>query len=243
LIIPYLVKAGGGRILDLVKIRLSIVNAYLIRGDGGNVLVDTGVQETASSLVGQLGELGIGPGDLTLIVLTHAHTDHFGGMGAVKKVYPAPVAVQREDAPWLEKGINGPMKGQTAIGRFAAGRPRPVESDLGVMPEIIWDDELDLRPYGVAGRLLHTPGHTAGSAAVVLDSGDILIGDMLMGRIPRHVPKTPFIADDMNVLVKSLTRLLALKPTAIWPGHGGPFTPERVAAWISRYEKRMSKKS
>ena len=135
------------------------------------------------------------------------------------------------------------MTGQTAIGRFAAGRPQPETGDLGVTPDTVWDDALDLKPYGVDGRLLHTPGHTCGSAAVALSSGDILIGDMLMGMLPRHVPKTPFIADDMGVLVRSLKDLLALDPTMLWPGHGGPFTPERVAAWVSRYEKRMRKRN
>lgn len=227
--------------MDFVKIRLSMVNAYLIRGDGGSVLIDTGAPETAPTLSGKLGELGIGPGDLTLIVLTHAHTDHFGGVGAVKKVYPAPVAVQRDDAPWLEKGVNGPTTGQTAIGRFAAGRPRPEQSDLGVKPDILWDDTLDLKPYGIAGRLLHTPGHTAGSASVTLDSGDILIGDMLMGRIPPKAPKTPFVAVDMDQLVQSLKEIIALHPKTIWPGHGGPFTPERVGKWISRYERKKGR--
>ena len=225
--------------MNLVKIRLSMVNAYLIRDSGGAVLVDTGMPETAPKLLEQLGER---IGDLKLIVLTHAHTDHFGGLGAVKKVCPAPVAVHRKDAPWVEKGINGPMKGQTPIGRFAAGRPQPEASDLGVTPDILWDDTLDLLPYGVQGRLLHTPGHTAGSAAAVLTSGDILIGDMLMGMLPRHVPKTPFIAEDMDALVQSLKRLLALEPKALWPGHGGPFTPGAVAAWVNRYEKRMRKR-
>lgn len=228
--------------MDLIKIRLGMVNAYLIRGDGGNVLVDTGVPETAPKLLGRLGELGISPGDLKLTALTHAHTDHFGGTGVVKKVYPAPVAVQREDAPWLEKGVNGPIEGQNALGRFVAGRPRPEKSDLGVTADIIWEDTLDLKPYGIEGRLIHTPGHTAGSAAAALDSGDILIGDMLMGWFPRHVPKTPFVAEDMDRLVQSIQEILALEPKAIWPGHGGPFTAEGVAAWVNRYEKRMQKK-
>lgn len=228
--------------MDLTKIRLSMVNAYLIRGEEGGVLVDTGVPDTVPNLLARLATLGVGPGALKLIVVTHAHTDHFGGLKAVRKVYPAPVAIQRNDAQWLQKGINGPMTGQTAIGRFVAGRPRPVESGLGVTPDIIWDDTLDLTPYGVDGRLVHIPGHTSGSAAVVLGSGDILIGDTLMGSLPRHAPKTPFVAEDMAALVQSLKDLLAMEPKLLWPGHGGPFTPERVAAWVNRYEKRMQKK-
>ena len=205
-------------------------------------MVDTGVPETAPKLLKRLGELGVGTGDLKLIVVTHAHIDHFGGVRALKEAYAAPVAVQRQDAPWLEKGVSGPMKGQNALGRFAAGRPRPEQSDLGTAPDIVWADELDLKPYGVAGRLLHAPGHTTGSGAVVLDSGDILIGDTLMGSLPRHAPKTPFVAEDMAALVQSLKDLLAMEPELLWPGHGGPFTPERVAAWVNRYEKRMQKK-
>jgi len=229
--------------MELIKIRLSMVNAYLIRGDGGSVLIDTGVPETAPALLEKLGELGVGPGDLRLIALTHAHTDHFGGLGAVKEVYPAPVAVQRGDAPWLEKGVNGPIQGQTAIGRFAASRPRPETSDLGIKPDVVWDDELDLTPYGVAGRLLHTPGHTDGSASAALESGDSMIGDMLMGRIPPKAPKTPFVAVDMDQLVRSLKEIVDLRPKAIWPGHGGPFTPDAVEKWISRYEKKHRKKA
>jgi len=41
------------------------------------------------------------------------------------------------------------------------------------------DDEFDLGEYGIAGKIIHTPGHSPSSVSIVLESGETLVGDML----------------------------------------------------------------
>ncbi len=51
----------------------------------------------------------------------------------------------------------------------------------GVRADLALDAPLDLRPYGVAGRVEPLPGHTPGSVVVLLDSGDAVVGDLVRG--------------------------------------------------------------
>ena len=64
---------------------------------------------------------------------------------------------------------------------------------------VVPDDGLSLEPCGVRGQVLHTPGHTPGSVSIVLDSGDAIVGDLAMNRIPLLLyPGLPIFAEDMT---------------------------------------------
>jgi glyoxylase-like metal-dependent hydrolase (beta-lactamase superfamily II) len=83
------------------------------------------------------------------------------------------------------------------------------------------DEECSLTGFGVAGRVLHTPGHTAGSLSLLLDSGDAFVGD-LVAKIP-VVGRTyvPFFSDGGRATVHaSWRRLLAAGADRIYPAHG-----------------------
>jgi hydroxyacylglutathione hydrolase len=54
----------------------------------------------------------------------------------------------------------------------------------GVEPDILTDEGMDLLAFGVNGRIVHTPGHTAGSISLVLDSGEAFVGDIAIHRPP-----------------------------------------------------------
>ena len=99
----------------------------------------------------------------------------------------------------------------------------------GLQPDIPIQDEMSLEPYGVEGRILHTPGHTAGSVSLALATRDVLIGDLLIATLSgSHRPRYPLVADDLGQVRTSVRRLLALSPRRLWSAHGGPFTPEDI---------------
>jgi len=76
-------------------------NVFLLRGEGGNVLVDAGNPGQAERILGQMARLGVAPGDVRLILITHGHVDHFGSAAALRREIGAPVAIHALDAPAL----------------------------------------------------------------------------------------------------------------------------------------------
>src|ERR1700743_2099405 len=65
-----------------------ITAGYLIRGDRP-CLVETGTAPSAPVVRDALASLGIGPGDLATVVVTHIHLDHAGGAGDIAAMFPA----------------------------------------------------------------------------------------------------------------------------------------------------------
>jgi len=51
----------------------NFTNVFLIRGDGGSILVDTGNPGKADHILNRLAERGVAPSDICLILLTHGH--------------------------------------------------------------------------------------------------------------------------------------------------------------------------
>ena len=86
-------------------------------------------------------------------------------------------------------------------------------------PDIVISNEgLDLGPYGLAGRVMHMPGHSPGSVTVLLDSGEAFVGDSAMNGLPFcRKPSLPIFADDVLLLKESWRRLLALGVTTVYP--------------------------
>ncbi len=73
---------------------------------------------------------------------------------------------------------------------------------------------LVLRKYGVAGSVIHTPGHTAGSVSVVLESGHAFVGDMFRG-IPPQLSLGMFYEDE-TTLEASIRTLASHGPMTIY---------------------------
>src|SRR5438067_4700268 len=78
-----------------------ITAGYLIRGDRP-CLVETGTAPSAPVVASALASLGVGPGDLATVVVTHIHLDHAGGVGDIAERYPhAEIVVHERGARHL----------------------------------------------------------------------------------------------------------------------------------------------
>jgi glyoxylase-like metal-dependent hydrolase (beta-lactamase superfamily II) len=92
--------------------------------------------------------------------------------------------------------------------------------------------------FGVAGRILATPGHTAGSISVLLDEGDLLAGDLLMGGflggyVQERTPGLTYFIDDLEQNLASIRTVLELPITTVFVGHGGPLDPVQIRRWFA----------
>ncbi len=207
----------------------NFTNVFLIRGHAGCALVDTGNPGKADHILERLAECGVAPGDIRLILITHGHVDHFGSAAELRERTGAPVAIHALDAEAVRQGKHLPesLKPTHWIVALAMRIPGITGPDCAPAfePDIVFEEKWRLDEYGIAGQVLPTPGHTPGSVSVLLDSGEAIMGDVVMGDFLRLLrrPGPPIVAWDLEQNRESACRLLALSPRIVYVGHGGPF--------------------
>lgn len=215
-----------------------LTNAFLLRGDRGSVLVDTGNPGSAERILRRLAKQGVSPADVRLILITHGHVDHFGSAARLRELTGAPVAIHALDADAARRGAHLPESLHPTSWLLAFLMHLPIVSEFVVSsrapafePDVAFEEGFRLEPYGVAGRVFSTPGHAPGSVSVLTDGGEAIVGDMVMGKLMGliHAPGPPVIAWDLERNWESVRRLLDLSPRVVYVGHGGPFKGDDVA--------------
>jgi glyoxylase-like metal-dependent hydrolase (beta-lactamase superfamily II) len=212
-------------------LRLTLPNVYLLTGERA-ILIDAGAPKDVPRILAFLQTHGIEPSELSLILLTHGHWDHAGGAAQLKAVTMAPIALHRADADLVRKGHNGSLKPTCLMGRLLL--PFVNRGFPAFEPDVLIDEEMDLSAFGVAGRVLFTPGHTPGSISVLTNEGEAIVGDLLMGGwfggwlFPSR-PGLHYFAEDVGQLHASIGKVVAVS-RVIHPGHGGPLDPSDVAS-------------
>ncbi len=227
----------------LTKLNLRIANVYIIKGEKKTVVVDTGQAGQAQKIITRLAQLGVAPKDVSLILLTHAHIDHAGSAAELQKLTGAPLAVHAADSEMLQRGTNGAMKpiGFEARLYNFVNMPFPKsKADLFI------DENTDLSAYGIRGKILHTPGHTAGSVSLLLEDGSAIAGDLLRGgalggAVLWHIPRYPYYLYDVadkRIIRASVRKLLDAGAQKFYVGHGGLMSRTSVEVWLMRVESQ-----
>lgn len=220
------------------------VNAYLLIGRRP-VIVDAGTPGSAGRILEQAAAHGVDPADIELIVITHGHLDHFGSAAELARRTGAKVAGHEADLGQYRSGrVREPYLPTGPMGRLMDRNPKLHAQVDPFEPEVLLRGELSLDEFGVAGRILPTPGHTAGSVSVLTDDGDLVAGDLIansfMGLIPGRPANPPF-HDDPLANLASLRRMLTLNPVRLHVGHGIPLEPARVRRWAAREHHRLTR--
>lgn len=133
------------------------LGAVLITSDGGHVLIDGAVPEAAPMIAANIRAAGFEVEDVRLILNSHVHFDHAGGIGGLAKMSGATVAASASSAKVLESGRSGPDDPQ-----FATLPPIATARDVRVVNdgEVLRVGSLALTAYATPG---HTPGGTSWS--------------------------------------------------------------------------------
>jgi hydroxyacylglutathione hydrolase len=217
-------------------VRCGITNTYVLR-DRGTVLIDPAGPPRRPAVPAAVMALLGTPPRLDLIVVTHTHFDHVGAAKPLRAATGAPLAVHRADVESLREGRVVWPKGVTPMGKVlrALGgvlivpfvRVQPVDPDI-----VIGDEGLDLAPYGVDGRIVHTPGHSPGSLSVVLPTGEAFVGDLAMSAaaMARLRPTFGIFAHEPELVPASWRRLVAMGVRTVYPAHGRPFPASALPA-------------
>ena len=232
--------------------RENVTSAYLLAADQP-ALVETGSANVAPAVQEGLSRLGVGPGDLAHVVVTHIHLDHAGGAGHIARMYPnATIWVHERGAAHLADPARlldsaARIYGQDRL-RELFGLLEPTPADR--LRAIGDGDVIELG--GRSLRTVYTPGH-AGHHVALLDSGTggIFVGDALGVFLPdvRVLrPATPPPEFDLDLAVASIERIAGLEPGRLLFSHFGPAAEvehlchlaiRRLRRWTAIVEEAM----
>jgi glyoxylase-like metal-dependent hydrolase (beta-lactamase superfamily II) len=137
-----------------------------------------------TTLLWELRRAGLGPGDLTGVLLTHRHSDHAGNAAFLQRRYGVKIYAHRDDAAVLEGSApRPPMR----PGREATALARLFAHVENVLPAArLRVDHALVGGETVGGLEVHAvPGHTDGSVFYRHDAtASLLSGDMLLAALP-----------------------------------------------------------
>ena len=190
------------------------LSAILIVGDAGHVLLDGGLEQSAAVIDANIRKLGFKTEDIRLIVNSHGHYDHAGGIAALQRASGATVAASPSGADALQRGENTTDDPQYGFGKAENGFP-PVKN-----VKVIKDGEV-LRVGNIALTAVFTPGHTPGSTTwtwrscqpAQADQGSNCLNMVYADSISAvSAPGFKFTAkpDTVNLFRRSITRLSEL---------------------------------
>jgi metallo-beta-lactamase class B len=129
------------------------ISAILIAGDEGHVLIDGGPQNAAGSVAANIEALGFKLSDVKLLLHSHEHHDHVGGLAELQRLTGAKLLASPPAAPVLASGTASMDDPQAAsLDRFPAVQVSGLVNNLE--PQRI--GSLSLMPVS-------TPGHTPGA--------------------------------------------------------------------------------
>jgi len=208
----------GELTLRVHSISMGMAQAYLIETGDGLLLVDAGFKGFEQKVLELMHSLG--RKDLRMIFISHAHLDHYGSAAALRRLTGATVAIHGLDAGTMSLGETplGSVRGRGLLMkpllpfllRFVRLEPTP--------PDRLLEDGESLAGFGLEVRIIHLPGHTPGSACLLVEDRLSFVGDLLSTNGHPHVQR--YYAHDWSSISSSLARLQALQPDWIYPGHG-----------------------
>jgi len=214
----------------ITTIRMMTSNAYVVANGRKAILIDCGMKKKEKKILAALAQMQLVPQDIQLIILTHTHYDHAGSLKALQQITGAKVLVHKAEAACLEEGHCAFPKGTMWFPKIMSAIGNALNKWVGryasVAPDIAISKRFDLKPFGIDGYVLPTPGHTAGSLSVVIEKNHAVVGDTLFN-IFKHSVYPPY-ANDQKALLRSWKELLGIGCQIFYPGHGKPFTRERL---------------
>ena len=201
------------------------ITSYLITTPKGHILIDGGFVETVPIIVANIRKLGFRVEDVRILLSSHAHYDHAGGLAELKRITGATFYASEGDLPQHARGgLDDPQFGD----RFPYP---PVEAD-----RIVRDGQNIV--LGGATLTAHlTPGHTRGCTTWTTRSGGldfVFVGSPSVPSTYKLIGNTRY-PDAVADYRKQFAILKSLKPDIFLASHGNFFDlQEKIAALATK---------
>lgn len=204
------------RLDGINMITCGVENLYVLRGENGDILIDTGTEEDRDAI-----EIWLREYNIKRIVLTHGHNDHIGNAAYLAKLFGAEIAMSKFDAALARHnrlhrvyytGLRGKVIWEASRELFDSFS-EPFDTD------IFLEDGMDIgKDLGIDCKAVRLDGHTKGSFGI-MHGRDLYAGDALMNFL---FPSYSLICESPKAAKETLYKIAALSPERIFFGHGKP---------------------
>ncbi|BAB59310.1 hypothetical protein [Thermoplasma volcanium GSS1] len=186
-----------------------VANCYSLKIGDVTVLVDSGTRSGGKKIIDYYERSG---GKPDVVVITHHHADHIGGLSEIVERFHPKVYVPDLELK-IVSGEEKPPAPKSFIGRIIARSLKfnPVKA-------IVPASKLDVPGIEV----MATPGHTIGSTSYILDDFKLIFsGDAAVESGGKLVINKTFTYE-INGAERSLETIASMKGHTVLPGHGNP---------------------
>lgn len=216
---------------SLHRVGSDMVNSYLVEDAGGVTVIDAGLPGNYRDLRVELAAMGRSIEEVRGVILTHADTDHIGYAERLRREHGIAIRVHELDAARARgeeksNGKAGPMKIGPLLSFLWYGA-RHGGMRIPPVTEVVTFRDGETLDLPGEPRVIHIPGHTAGSVAFHVAAVDALfVGDAMTTRsvltgVVGPQP-APFTLEPATALA-SVGSLDGVTATWVLPGHGPPW--------------------
>lgn len=174
------------------------VSAWLVKTSKGAVLIDTLYGEFTDQLIDNIKKVGVDPADIKMVLLTHGHFDHVGGVSKLKSLTNARFVMSEEG--WKEAQIEA---------KKTQGKPNAWVMPDPAATDILVKDGNSLTVGDTTFQAYITPGHTWGTTSYVLNvrEGDSTHRAITIGGLGLNAIDGP---QQVEAYIRSVDRIKAM---------------------------------
>jgi glyoxylase-like metal-dependent hydrolase (beta-lactamase superfamily II) len=240
--VPWIRHPDGITTIDAEYVRPGFASVHVLERDGHVAIIDTGANSSVPLVLRALAELGLEPGAVECLFLTHVHLDHAGGAGSLLKELPRARAIVHPrgaahlvDPTRLESATIAVYGKHAYTQLYGTLVPVPAER----VQETADAERVQLGPTELL--VLHTPGHALHHQVLFDPEARAVFTGDTFGLSYREldseagafiVPTTTPTQFDPEQLLDSIRRIVELGPESAYLTHFGRVTniPRLAAA-------------
>ena len=220
------------------EIKYGTTNTYLIKGGSGSLLFDTGWAGTLKAFCSAMGDAGEKVQDINYILISHYHPDHMGIVQEIADMGPVICVadLQRDFIHSSDRILARDKRADFVPVNDERVRYFTLEGSRDLLKEI-----------GIDGTVFATPGHSDDSISLMLDSGELFVGDL-----------NPLYELELHrgtQIGETWDMLLAMHPKKVYYGHApaadlkvnplgrllGRSAPDDIYALVKKITKYVDK--